>query len=111
MTYRVKFIDFPLQWQRQKAELLPIIEDTIARGDLMLRQQLVDFETNLASFNGSGRAVGVSNCTDGLRLLAHHLDVGPGDEVVTVAHTSSRRSRRSSSVAPRRSSSTSEPIS
>jgi dTDP-4-amino-4,6-dideoxygalactose transaminase len=87
VTYRVKFIDFPLQWQRQKAELLPIIEDTIARGDLMLRQQLVDFETHLAAFNGSRHAVGVSNCTDGLRLLAHHLDIGPGDEVVTVAHT------------------------
>lgn len=87
MTYRVKFIDFPLQWQRQKDELLPIIEDTIARGDLMLRQQLVDFESHLAQFNGSQHGVGVSNCTDGLRLLAHHLDVGPGDEIVTVAHT------------------------
>jgi dTDP-4-amino-4,6-dideoxygalactose transaminase len=87
MSWRVKFIDFPLQWQRQKADLEPIILETIAKGDLMLRQQLVDFETNLAAFNGSQHAVGVSNCTDGLRLLAHNLDVGPGDEVVTVAHT------------------------
>jgi len=31
--------------------------------------------------------VGVSNCTDGLRLLAHALDIGPGAEVVTAAHT------------------------
>jgi len=87
LTWRVKFIDFPEQWRRQRDELLPIIEDTIAKGDLMLRQQLVDFETNLAVFNTNNHAVGVSNCTDGLRLLAHYLDVGPGDEVVTVAHT------------------------
>lgn len=87
MDWRVKFIDFPEQWRRQRGELLPIIEDTIARGDLMLRQQLVDFEAHLAEFNGSRHAVGVSNCTDGLRLLAHALDVGPDDEVVTVAHT------------------------
>ena len=87
MDWRVKFVDYPEQWRRQRAELLPIIEDTIARGDLMLRQQLADFEQNLARFNGSAGAVGVSNCTDGLRLLAHHLDIGPGDEVVTVAHT------------------------
>jgi dTDP-3-amino-2,3,6-trideoxy-4-keto-D-glucose/dTDP-3-amino-3,4,6-trideoxy-alpha-D-glucose/dTDP-2,6-dideoxy-D-kanosamine transaminase len=85
--WRVKFIDFPEQWRRQRGELLPIIEDTIGRGDLMLRHQLVDFETHLAAFNGSRHAVGVSNCTDGLRLLAHALDVGPDDEVVTVAHT------------------------
>ncbi|GLY08580.1 MULTISPECIES: DegT/DnrJ/EryC1/StrS family aminotransferase [Actinoplanes] len=87
MDWRVRFVDYPEQWRRQRDELLPIIEDTIARGDLMLRHQLHDFEEHLAAFNGSARAVGVSNCTDGLRLLAHALDIGPGDEVVTVAHT------------------------
>ena len=87
MTWKVKFIDFPLQWEQQRAELLPIIDETLARGDVMLRQQLIDFERNLADFVGTAHGVGVSNCTDGLRLLAHHLDVGPGDEVVTVAHT------------------------
>lgn len=87
MDWRVRFVDYPEQWRRQREELLPIIEDTIARGDLMLRHQLRDFEQHLAAFTGSARAVGVSNCTDGLRLLAHALDVGPGDEVVTVAHT------------------------
>ena len=82
MDWRVKFVDYPLQWRRQREDLLPVIEDTIARGDLMLRQQLHDFEDNLARFVGTVRAVGVSNCTDGLRLLAHALDVGPGDEIV-----------------------------
>jgi dTDP-4-amino-4,6-dideoxygalactose transaminase len=87
VDWRVRFVDYPEQWRRQRGALLPIIEDTIARGDLMLRQQLVDFEEHLARFNGSAHAVGVSNCTDGLRLLAHALDVGPGDEIVTVSHT------------------------
>ncbi len=87
MDWRVRFVDYPEQWRRQRAELLPIIEDTIARGDLMLRQQLRDFETHFAAFTGSAHCVGVSNCTDGLRLLAHALDIGPGDEVVSVAHT------------------------
>jgi dTDP-4-amino-4,6-dideoxygalactose transaminase len=87
VDWRVKFVDYPEQWRRQRAGLLPVIEDTIARGDLMLRQQLRDFESDLARFNSSAHAVGVSNCTDGLRLLAHALDIGPGDEVVSVAHT------------------------
>ncbi|SNY44008.1 DegT/DnrJ/EryC1/StrS family aminotransferase [Paractinoplanes atraurantiacus] len=87
MDWRVRFVDYPEQWRRQREGLLPVIEGTIAHGDLMLRQQLHDFEEHLASFNGSARAVGVSNCTDGLRLLAHALDIGPGDEIVTVAHT------------------------
>ncbi|GAA0498402.1 glutamine--scyllo-inositol aminotransferase [Paractinoplanes deccanensis] len=87
MDWRVRFVDYPEQWRRQRDGLLPVIEETIARGDLMLRRQLADFEQHLAAFNGSARAVGVSNCTDGLRLLAHALDVGPGDEIVSVAHT------------------------
>lgn len=87
MQWRVKFIDFPEQWRRQRDELLPIIEETIAAGDLMLRHQLADFERSLAAFVGTTRGVGVSNCTDGLRLLAHALDIGEGDEVVTVSHT------------------------
>jgi dTDP-3-amino-2,3,6-trideoxy-4-keto-D-glucose/dTDP-3-amino-3,4,6-trideoxy-alpha-D-glucose/dTDP-2,6-dideoxy-D-kanosamine transaminase len=87
MDWRVKFVDYPQQWRRQRAELLPVIEDTIARGDLMPAEQLLGFEAELARFIGSGRAVGVSDCTDGLRLLAHALDIGAGDEVVTVAHT------------------------
>lgn len=107
MDWRVRFVDYPEQWRRQRAELLPIIEDTIARGDLMLRQQLHDFEEHLAAFNSSPRAVGVSNCTDGLRLLAHALDIGPGDEVVTVRTRSSPRSRRSCCAVRNRSSSTS----
>lgn len=87
MDWRVKFIDFPEQWRRQRAQLLPVIEDTLARGDLMLRQQLADFEEHLAAFNGSTYGIGVSNCTDGLRLLGHATGVGAGDEIVTVAHT------------------------
>ncbi|WP_433290663.1 DegT/DnrJ/EryC1/StrS family aminotransferase [Actinoplanes sp. CA-030573] len=87
MDWRVRFVDYPEQWRRQRAGLLPVIEETIAAGDLMLRHQLRDFETNLARFVGTARGVGVSNCTDGLRLLAHALDIGPGDEIVSVAHT------------------------
>lgn len=87
MDWRVKFVDYPRQWRRQREQLLPIIDDTLARGELMLRKELTDFEDNLARFIGTAHAVGVSNCTDGLRLLAHALDLNRGDEVVTVAHT------------------------
>jgi dTDP-4-amino-4,6-dideoxygalactose transaminase len=48
---------------------------------------MLEFERHLAEFVGTREAVGVSNCTDGIRLLAHALDVGPTDSVATVAHT------------------------
>jgi len=56
-------------------------------GDLIMRQQMLDFEHNLAAFVGTTDAIGVSNCTDGLRLLLEAVGIGPGDEVITVSHT------------------------
>jgi dTDP-4-amino-4,6-dideoxygalactose transaminase len=70
-----------------EAEVMETIRSVLAGGDLVMRQQMLDFEEHLAAFVGTGEAVGVSNCTDGLRLTLEALGVGPGDEVITVAHT------------------------
>jgi len=87
MEWKVRFIDYPLQFQKMEAEVMDTIRAVLARGDLMLRQQLRDFEANLASFVGTQHAIGVSNCTDGLRLSLLAAGIGPGDEVITVSHT------------------------
>jgi len=63
------------------------MRDLLSKGDLIMRQQMLDFEHNLAAFVGTADAVGVSNCTDGLRLLLEAVGIGPGDEVITVSHT------------------------
>src|SRR2546422_1307612 len=63
------------------------MRDVLSKGDLIMREQMLDFEHNLASFVGTTDAVGVSSCTDGLRLLLEAVGIGPGDEVITVSHT------------------------
>src|SRR5690348_5923100 len=63
------------------------MKSVLTAGDLIMRHQLDDFEHNLASFVGTSDAIGVSNCTDGLRLILEAVGVGPGDEVITVSHT------------------------
>jgi len=52
-----------------------------------MRQQMFDFEDHLAHFVGTKYAVGMSNCTDGMRLTLEALGIGSGHEVITVAHT------------------------
>ena len=64
-----------------------VIGEVLARGDLIMRQQMFDFEDHLAHFVGTKYAVGMSNCTDGMRLTLEALGIGSGDEVITVAHT------------------------
>jgi dTDP-4-amino-4,6-dideoxygalactose transaminase len=87
MNWKVCYIDYPLQYKKVRNEVLATIDTVLSQGDLVLRQQLRDFETNLANFLGTKYAVGVSNCTDGLHLCLRAAGVGAGDEVITVSHT------------------------
>ncbi len=87
MDWKVRFVDYPLQFKKMEDEIMSTIKTVLSRGDLMLRQQLKDFEANLAAFVGTRYAVGTSNCTDALHLSLRAAGVGPGDEVITVSHT------------------------
>jgi dTDP-4-amino-4,6-dideoxygalactose transaminase len=87
VAYRVPFVDPREHYRRLKGEIDFAITDTLARGDLVLRQQLRDFERNLAEFVGVKYAVGVSSCYHALHFSLLAAGIGPGDEVLTVAHT------------------------
>jgi dTDP-4-amino-4,6-dideoxygalactose transaminase len=87
MDWKVRYIDYPQQYQKMRNEILNTIDNVLMRGDVMLRQQLRDFESNLASFVGPKYAVGTSNCTDALHLTLRSAGIGLGDEVITVSHT------------------------
>jgi len=83
----VPFIDPREHYRRIKSEIDFAITDTLAKGDLVLRQQLRDFEKNLADFVGVKYAVGVNSCYHALHFALLAAGIGPGDEVITVGHT------------------------
>ena len=87
MSYRVPFIDPREHYRKIKAEIDFAITDTLAKGDLVLRQQLRSFEANLAEYVGVKYAVGVNSCYHALHFSLLAAGVGPGDEVITVGHT------------------------
>ena len=85
--WRVPFIDYPTQYGKVRDELLETVDEMLLAGDVMMRQQLTDFEEHLAEYCGTRYAVGVSNCTDALHLTLRAAGIGPGDEVISVSHT------------------------
>jgi len=87
LSYRVPFIDPREHYRKIKTEIDFAITDTLAKGDLVLRQQLRNFEKNLAEFVGVKYAVGVNSCYHALHFSLLAAGVGPGDEVITVGHT------------------------
>lgn len=87
MGYRVPFVDPKTHYLRLKPEVDSAITDCLGKGDLVYRQQLKDFEKRLAAFVGVKHAVGVNSGYHALHFSLLAAGVGPGDEVVTVAHT------------------------
>jgi dTDP-4-amino-4,6-dideoxygalactose transaminase len=85
--YRVRFVEPDVQYRSIKEEVDSTIQDVLARGDLVYRSQLREFECNLAKFVGTKYAVGVNSGFHALHLSLIAADVGPGDEVILPAHT------------------------
>ncbi len=87
MSYRVRFVKPDEHYARLKPEIDHALFTCLTKGDLINRHQLRDFEENLAAFVGTRYAVGVNSGYHALALSLLAAGVGPGDEVITVAHT------------------------
>lgn len=83
----VPFVDLSQAYFAQKEALDAAVARVMARGWYILGEEVQRFETEFAAFCGSDQAVGVASGTDALLLALRAFDIGPGDEVITVAHT------------------------
>ena len=59
----------------------------LASGWYILGQETAAFEAEFARASHARGCIGVNSGTDALRLALQACNVGPGDEVITVAHT------------------------
>jgi dTDP-4-amino-4,6-dideoxygalactose transaminase len=87
MVYKVPFVDPRKHYRNLKDEIDAAITDCLSNGDLIMRRQLEAYEEHLASYVGTRYAVGVNSGYHALALSLIAAGIGPGDEVITVAHT------------------------
>jgi dTDP-4-amino-4,6-dideoxygalactose transaminase len=81
-------LDLPAQYQSIRAEIDAAIARVLAGGIFILGEEVEHFEQEFAGYCGVQHAAAVASGTDALRLALLACGVGPGDEVITVSHTS-----------------------
>jgi dTDP-4-amino-4,6-dideoxygalactose transaminase len=83
----IPLVDVRAAYLAQRAELDAAVAKVVGTGGFILGPEVAAFEEAFAAFCGTRRAVGVASGTAAIHLALAALGVGPGDEVVTVAHT------------------------
>ena len=84
---QVPFLDLKTPHRRLRGELAEAMEAVMEQTAFAGGPFAAEFEASFASFCGARYGIGVGSGTEALWLALLALDVGPGDEVITVAHT------------------------
>jgi dTDP-4-amino-4,6-dideoxygalactose transaminase len=84
---KIPFFDYVQLHNTDYPVYASALESVIKRADFILREDLENFEKNLANFTGSKYCVGVGNGTDAIWLGLIAAGVKRGDEVILPTHT------------------------
>lgn len=83
----IPVFDISKQHNQIRQELVKAMEEVLDGGWYILGKEVAAFEKEFSAFVGTSHAVGVASGTDALYIALKALDIGPGDEVITVSHT------------------------
>ena len=83
----VPYIDLGKAHRAIKAEIIEAIEGVLGSGQFILGREVAQLEKEFAAYCGVKHAVAVGSGTDAITLALKGLDIGPGDEVITVANS------------------------
>jgi dTDP-4-amino-4,6-dideoxygalactose transaminase len=83
----IPLVDLNAQYLALKPEIDAAMERVLARSAFIGGEDHQQFEAEFAAYCEASACAGVGNGTDALYLTLRALGVGPGDEVITVAHT------------------------
>jgi len=83
----IPYLDLPAQYRTLRSEVLTALEKICESTSFAQGQATADFEAKFAAYCEVDHCVSLNSGTSALHLALRCLDVGPGDEVVTVSMT------------------------
>ena len=83
----MQFVDLQKQYKLYQPEIDGRMRRVLDHGQFIMGPEIAELETALASYVGTKHAITVASGTDSLEIALRALDVGAGDEVITVPFT------------------------
>jgi UDP-2-acetamido-2-deoxy-ribo-hexuluronate aminotransferase len=83
----MEFIDLKSQYRRYQTEIDARMRAVLDHGRFIMGPEIAEMESALASLVGMKHCISVSSGTHSLEIALRALEIGPGDEVVTVPFT------------------------
>ncbi len=84
---QIPFVDLKAQYQSIKEEIDSAISNVLDNSSFIGGEGLNRFSLSLESLLGINHALPVANGTDAIYVALKQLGIGPGDEVITSAHS------------------------
>jgi len=79
----VPFIDLKQRYIEEKEEILGCVDRVLAKGHLILTEEVNEFEKMASEFIGVKHVIGLNSGTDALMMALWGYGIGKGDEVIT----------------------------
>jgi len=83
----IPFLDLSRRYESISHEVDAAVNGVLHRGHYILGENVQAFEEEFAHFCGGRYGIGVGSGTEAIHLTLRGLGIGPGDEVITAAHT------------------------
>lgn len=83
----VPFVDLAAQYATLRPDVDEAMQRVLNKTDFILGQDVERFEEEFAAYCGTSYATGIDSGTSALEMVLKAYDIGPGDEVITVANT------------------------
>jgi dTDP-4-amino-4,6-dideoxygalactose transaminase len=83
----IPYLDLQAQYRALGSEVLRALEEICESSSFAQGSATLDFEAKFAAYCGVEHCVSLNSGTSALHLALRCLDVGPGDEVITVSMT------------------------
>jgi dTDP-4-amino-4,6-dideoxygalactose transaminase len=84
---KIPFVDLSAMHRTLEPELLEVFTRVLRSSAFVLGPEVRQFEEDFAAYVGTRHCIALTNGTAALHLTLLALEIKPGDEVITVAHT------------------------